>query len=124
MESYYLFDLNNKNLEDECERINKLNDIILSENKCYSFDATNYFLNNNIVSKKNKIIKANIYIKKKNNTDEIMECPICYNNINFITIKRLKCNHKLCLYCYDKLSDRCNKDEISLRCPLCRDENN
>ena len=45
-----------------------------------------------------------------------MECIICYDEYKLNDEVIFNCNHKICVYCYQKLLN----SAVIIRCPLCR----
>jgi hypothetical protein len=115
MESYYEFNLNEQNIENDYKKIELINDNIFSSYNNYTF-----ILNNNNFIKNKKIIKAKIYIKKKNIEEKYLECPICYDSVNIINISKLICNHEICRFCNEKWNKSCVYNNLKFSCPICR----
>lgn len=56
-------------------------------------------------------------------TNNIMECPICLNDLEMV---KLKCNHEICNNCWYEISLAATLDETKNfvpECPLCRGKN-
>jgi hypothetical protein len=70
------------------------------------------------------IKNINIYLKKNKRLDITqsfeISCPVCYDSFLYNNIKKLNCLHILCKKCFIKWSDTCNKNLISINCPMCR----
>ena len=135
--SYFCFNLyldsNLQNsLEEKLKKIDYLNNNILGNDNNYFYSNFNYNSDSEINLEKkldlrvhkNKLIKAKIYIKKinNNNTNNVLkyECPICYENIEYFNINKLKCNHDICITCYKNWYKSCKINEVEFKCPLCR----
>ena len=61
---------------------------------------------------KNSLIENNVtlyYIER-------VECCVCYN----LTINKTKCNHYICLRCFDNINYISNDDNLVKPCPICR----
>jgi hypothetical protein len=63
-----------------------------------------------------QIIKQIIYLENKE-VDEILECPICFNNkSNLIT----SCNHQFCKKCIEYYVNKQTTSIKDITCPFCR----
>ena len=69
------------------------------------------------------IINNDFKIEENDNSFEIKpniicieECIICYNEYNINDGITFKCNHRMCITCYQNILNNTN----NLRCPICR----
>ena len=69
---------------------------------------------------KNSIKYMCFYIKP--NISQYTECPICIEDICLTNVRKLQCNHILCIPCYDKWNQSCISQSLNTTCPLCRTE--
>lgn len=90
----------------------------------------NYITSNNINIINEPVIEEYVHYEIKleelsnsnnNNTNNdisiIIECPICYNNVDKTNIITLNCKHDFCLDCSQKLLNTKHKN-----CPYCRND--
>lgn len=84
----------------------------------------NYITSNNINIINEPVVEECVHYEIKleelnndtnNDTSIIIECPICYNNIDKINTITLNCKHNFCLECSQKLLNTKYKN-----CPCCR----
>ncbi len=116
--NYYKIKSDNINdLEYINEKINNIQELLfeINYNIDLDLDESNYRYN-----KKNKILKANFYVKKCNNKELNIECPICYINILPTNNKTLLCSHNLCKDCYSNWFKTCFENKKYITCPICR----
>jgi hypothetical protein len=55
--------------------------------------------------------------------ENLLECPICYNDYSYIDILRTECRHEFCKTCLFRCIETKVVDK-KVCCPLCRDEIN
>lgn len=56
--------------------------------------------------------------KTKMTSNEIENCPVCYNELTLKNMMNLRCNHQLCKDCFYNWIDETGKNS----CPCCREE--
>lgn len=116
--------INKVNIDELIDINNRLNIIYTNiKNNSYS----NYELKTNEfnlgIELNKDIIIAKLHINLDINhyiNNDFKECFICYDNICNNKIKKLSCNHYLCIDCYNKWNITCINNKIPTLCPFCR----